>query len=179
MELSLIFLIMFSIISIVLFFIRYKENRNVLLFGKIASRLLVAIGAGTTLLSGSLYVPLNHIMATIIALIVSDILYDFAVLYLQRVEKEFSDKFHDKFNKLLDNLETPALILKLETGEILYKNQSFIRSFSYDNARSVFEIDKKFPLSEGKFSAYIGGKQRTVINFVSKNSINTLTVLIY
>jgi hypothetical protein len=172
MEMTLTFLVIISaLISSTLFYIKYKKTKNILLIGKIMTRFLVILLA--------FFETLEFAESAFLAMILSDIIYDAMSQYKDLIEQKYSEYFYKKYYRVLNNIDTPVVSVKIGTGEIIFSNQSFRNEFSCSENQNIFQVIPNFKFEEGEFEFEVCGKIHKVTNIISKNSIDTVTCVIH
>lgn len=166
-----ILLVLSSLVSSVLFYSKYIKTGNILLIGKIMSRFLIIFII--------FFESLEFTESILLAIIISDIIYDSVTKYLSSIETKYSEYFYKKYYKVLNNIDTPVVSVKIGTGEIIFSNQSFRNKFSCSDNQNIFQVIPNFKFEEGEFEFEVCGEIHKVTNIISKNSIDTVTCVIH
>lgn len=114
-------LILSSILSITAFFIRYLKTKNVMLIGKIFSRIFLL---WASLLSVIEYLRLIDIFIAIIVINISDFIYDlFNYIIFSRKKNIIKNLL--TYNRFLDS-NLPVFVADKQTGIIEFVNETFL-----------------------------------------------------
>lgn len=163
-------LVFLCITSSILLYARYTETKNALLIGKILARLLALL---------TLSSPYNEaFVIVLVTVFVSDIIYDGWRFIYKLIDYE-REHIRAKYTQILDNIDASVITLRIPDGKILYFNQHALQQFpQLGGNKSIYQLIPDFRIEAGNFSYTVGGKVFDVTALVSKNAVDTLTLIL-
>ena len=163
-------LITLCITSSILLYLRYTETKNALLLGKILSRLLALLTLNFTYHEAFIVV--------LVTIFISDIIYDGWRFVYKLIDYE-RRHIQNKYIRILDNVDAAVITIRIQDGKIIYFNRYALQQFpQLKDFQSIYQLIPDFRAEEGNFSYSVDGKVCDVTTLVSKNAVDTLTLIL-
>jgi len=184
MQIYLILLIIVSLLSALLFSIRVRSTRSYSLYGKIASRLFLALASFGSLLDK---VYSGELLVAMITVAFSDVVHDLITV----LSKRYADKLRDgeftnrilqmetRYNRLLEKSPLGIFILDRNTFEIEYVNKALMETISMSKedliGKNFVELFDISSLQKACSCGIINIGKYKIICFPSSNGHETIT----